>query len=167
MPANTILKEEIVKESRLLVHPHPQQLATDEIALLDAALAATQKAYAPYSDFHVGAAIRLANGEIMQGCNQENAAFPSGLCAERVAFFAAGVQHPGIIIESLAITIRSASKADHDPAAPCGACLQVMRDVEQRQGSPIRIYLKGSGEAVYEAENVATFLPFGFALLKK
>jgi cytidine deaminase len=167
MPTNSILKEEIIKQIRLVVHPNQQQLDEGDLKLLDIALEATQKAYAPYSDFHVGAAIRLANGEIMQGCNQENAAFPSGLCAERVAFFAAGVQFPGIGIESLAITIRSTTKADHDPATPCGACLQVMRDVEQRQGQPIRILLKGSGAAVYEAESVATFLPFSFSLLRK
>lgn len=159
--------KEISKNCQLKVHENAELLEPQVKLLLDGALDATKRAYAPYSDFHVGAAIQLANGELMLGCNQENAAFPSGLCAERVAFFAAGVQFPGVAIESVAITIRSDSKADEHPAAPCGGCLQVMRDVEQRQGSAIRIYLKGAGEPVFEAASVATFLPFGFALVAK
>lgn len=159
--------KEIVRNCKLLVHEGVEALDDQSVALLDAALAATQRSYAPYSDFHVGAAITLANGVQMLGCNQENAAFPSGLCAERVAFFAAGVQYPGVAIEQLAITIRSDSKDDAKPAAPCGGCLQVMRDVEQRQGKPIRILLKGASAPVYEAESVAAFLPFGFALTAK
>lgn len=161
------MMREISKNCQLYVHDTVEHLDLQAQSLLGAALEATKRAYAPYSDFHVGAAIQLANGEQLLGCNQENAAFPSGLCAERVAFFAAGVQFPGVAIESLAITIRSATKADEHPAAPCGGCLQVMRDVEQRQGSPIRIFLKGAGAPVYEASSVATFLPFGFDLVTK
>lgn len=161
------MMREISKNCQLYVHDTVEHLDLQAQSLLGAALEATKRAYAPYSDFHVGAAIQLANGEQLLGCNQENAAFPSGLCAERVAFFAAGVQFPGVAIKSLAITIRSATKADEHPAAPCGGCLQVMRDVEQRQGSPIRIFLKGAGAPVYEASSVATFLPFGFDLVTK
>jgi cytidine deaminase len=167
MRENAETMKEISKNCQLYVHENTEVLDPQAQELLAAALEATQRAYAPYSDFHVGAAIQLANGEQLLGCNQENAAFPSGLCAERVAFFAAGVQFPGVAIESLAITIRSATKADEHPAAPCGGCLQVMRDVEQRQGSPIRIFLKGAGAPVYEASSVATFLPFGFDLVTK
>jgi len=159
--------KEISKNCQIYEYENSELLDPEVQLLLDGALEATKRSYAPYSDFHVGAAIQLANGELVLGCNQENAAFPSGLCAERVAFFSAGVQFPGMAIEALAITIRSNSKSDEHPAAPCGGCLQVMRDVEQRQGSPIRIYLKGAGATVYEAASVATFLPFGFALVAK
>ncbi|MFN3528305.1 MAG: cytidine deaminase [Bacteroidia bacterium] len=159
--------KEISRNCTLRVHAQVDALDAQAQELLDAALLATKSAYAPYSDFHVGAAVQLANGELLPGCNQENAAFPSGLCAERVAFFTAGAFYPGVPIESVAITIRSASKADHEPAAPCGGCLQVMRDVELRQDKPIRVLLKGSGDAVYEADSIAHFLPFGFSLIEK
>lgn len=159
--------KEINRHIRLIEHENDRQLAPEVRDLLAAAVDATKLSYAPYSDFHVGAAIRLEDGTVLQGCNQENAAFPSGLCAERVAFFAAGVQHKGKRIDALAITIRSASKADAEPAAPCGGCLQVMSDVEKRQGSPIRIYLQGNSQPVIEAESVSSFLPFGFSLVGK
>lgn len=159
--------KEINRYIRLIEHENDSQLAPEVRALLASAVEATALSYAPYSDFHVGAAIRLEDGTVLLGCNQENAAFPSGLCAERVAFFAAGVQHKDKRIDALAITIRSASKADAEPAAPCGGCLQVMSDVEKRQGSPIRIYLQGNSAPVIEAESVSSFLPFGFSLVGK
>jgi cytidine deaminase len=127
-------------------------------------LEATRLAHAPYSDFHVGAALELEDGSIVLGCNQENSAYPSGLCAERVAFFTAGTQHKGKKIIRLAITARSVRHDDTGPAVPCGACLQVLREVEKRQQRLITVVLKGSGDEIWKADGLVNFLPFSFDL---
>lgn len=151
-------------DCRLEVVEAPADLTKNELSLLDEALKATAKAHAPYSDFHVGAAIQLEDGTIIHGCNQENSAYPSGLCAERVAFFTAGVQHKGKRITALAITARSGRYNDSGPAVPCGACLQVLREVEKRQDALIPVLLKGSGTTVWKAPGLVHFLPFSFDL---
>ncbi len=151
-------------DCRLEVVEAPADLNKNELSLLDQALKATEKAHAPYSDFHVGAAIQLEDGTFVLGCNQENSAYPSGLCAERVAFFTAGVQHTGKKIVGLAITARSGRHNDSGPAVPCGACLQVLREVEKRQDALIPVLLKGSGTTVWKAPGLVHFLPFSFDL---
>ena len=114
------------------------ELSESDRKLLEAAIEATENAYAPYSNFHVGAALRLADGTIVKGSNQENIAYPSGLCAERTALFAAGSQHPDSVIETLAIVGRN-QQGVLTAASPCGACRQVMAEVETRQGKKLRV----------------------------
>lgn len=120
-----------------------------------------QQAHAPYSHFKVGAAILYEDGEIVSGNNQENPAYPSGLCAERVTLFHAMAQNPGRRITTLAISTRDVDHQSHPFAPPCGACLQVIDDVEHRQGHAIKIILCGAKE-YYVADGVKQFLPFRF-----
>ena len=122
----------------------------------------SHKAYAPYSKFHVGAAVLLADGTMVQGSNQENIAYPSGLCAERTAIFAASAQRPDVRdYQALAIVGRNAS-GEYCEASPCGACRQVLMEYEKNQGHPMRVlcYLEGGRVRVFE--KVADLLPFSF-----
>lgn len=130
--------------------------------LLVKAHEATRLSYVPYSKFHVGAAVRLANGAIVKGCNIENSAYPSGLCAERTALFAAQSQYPGVPIEALAITACSEHTEVVEPVAPCGACRQVMVEAEQRSGVPMRIICQGDTGKVFVFDGVETLMPFIF-----
>ena len=132
---------------------------TDKV-LYQKALDASGRAYAPYSRFQVGAAVLLENGEVITGCNQENAAYPSGLCAERVALFSAGAAWPDVPVVALAI-IACQDGQIKEQIAPCGACCQVMLETEQRSGCPMRILLCGS-EYVRALDSVSTLLPFSF-----
>lgn len=137
-----------------------EELTETERHLADRAIEAARQAYAPYSRFHVGAAALLANGEIVSGSNQENAAYPSGLCAERVTVFYAGARYPDTPVRTLAVTamVDGEIKA---AIAPCGACRQVLLETEQRYGSPIRILLCGK-EKVIAFSSAADLLPFCF-----
>ncbi len=130
--------------------------------LMRKAQQARDKAYAPYSRFNVGAALLLDNGAIITGNNQENAAFPSGLCAERVAVFYAGAQYPGIPIKALALTVHSESKEIVTPVPPCGACRQSLVEYEVTQKSPIAIYFMGASGKVAKAASVQDLLPLVF-----
>lgn len=123
---------------------------------------ALNTSYSPYSEFRVGAAILLESGKIVYGSNQENVAFPSGLCAERVALFTVGAQHRGDPIHSIAITASTEKFLIDSPVSPCGACLQVLGDFEQRQNTPIRVLLYCLGKNVLLSSGVANFLPFQF-----
>lgn len=136
--------------------------AAADAELLQMAHEATDNAYVPYSKFHVGAAVRLANGVIVKGNNIENAAYPSGLCAERVTLFAAQAQYPDVAVEAIAITARSEITAVTEPVAPCGACRQVMVETEQRSGVPIRIICQGNTGKVFVFDGVETLMPFIF-----
>lgn len=130
--------------------------------LLQAAAEAAAGAYAPYSQFHVGAALRLADGSVVAGSNQENVAYPSGLCAERTAIFAASAQRPELRdYEALAIVGRNADGVFCE-ASPCGACRQVLAEYERKQGHPMRVvcYAEGGGARVFGS--VASLLPFSF-----
>lgn len=138
------------------------KFAAADAELLRQAHEATGNAYVPYSMFHVGAAVRLANGVVVKGSNIENAAYPSGLCAERVALFSAQAQFPGVAVEALAITACSEIKDVTEPVAPCGACRQVMVETEQRSGSPMRIICQGNTGKVFVFEGVETLMPFIF-----
>ena len=140
------------------------ELAAGDRELLQRAVEATEGSYAPYSGFHVGAALRLADGTVVVGSNQENMAYPSGLCAERTAVFAASAQRPDCRdYRALAIVGRDAEGRLCE-ASPCGACRQVLSEYEQRQGSPLRVlcYLDGGGVRVFPC--VASLLPFSFVL---
>ena len=122
------------------------ELSDSDRALIADACRAARQSYAPYSHFHVGAALRLSDGSVVCGSNQENAAYPSGLCAERTALFAAGASHPGTPVEVLAIAAcNDEGLFTPQPTPPCGACRQVMLETETRQeGRPMRILLHGT-----------------------
>jgi len=142
------------------------QLTPDERRTWDAARAATAFSYAPYSHFHVGAALLLADGRVFQGTNQENAAYPSGLCAERTALFGlAGsqlaIELPRIV--GMSVAGRAAASADFTAALPCGACRQVMLEYELRQGQPIWLLLPSLAGTVLRFERLADLLPFHFS----
>ena len=133
-------------------------------ALMEQALEAAEGAYAPYSQFHVGAALRLHDGTVVCGCNQENAAYPSGLCAERTAIFAASAQHPECRdYESIAI-VGVNKEGVRCEASPCGACRQVLSEYEQLQGHPLRVICYVDEGCVRVFGSVADLLPFGFQL---
>lgn len=138
-------------------------LLTDADAnLLRAAKAATQLAYAPYSEFHVGAAAILSNGAIVQGTNQENASYPVGICAERVLLGNAAMQYPGQKILSMAISYRSHKRSSDQPLSPCGMCRQALVEFEHRTDSPIRLILGGETGKVMIIESTRLLLPFAF-----
>ena len=126
------------------------------------AKSAADTAYAPYSKFHVGAAIRLENGVCIKGSNQENVAYPSGLCAERVAMFAASSQYPGIPVVAIAITAKTDNFKIDTPISPCGSCRQVLAEYEHLFGKPIRIILTGETGSVYIIDKVEDLLPLSF-----
>ena len=138
-----------------------EELSHDDRLLVEYAMKATAKSYSPYSHFCVGAALLLADGSVVTGANQENAAFPSGLCAERTAIFAAQAQHPDQPVRAIAVAARSASGYTAKPIAPCGACLQVMLEVEHRYGSAIRVLLYGT-DGTYIIDSVKDMLPINF-----
>ena len=141
------------------------EMEPQDRALVDAALEARSGSYAPYSKFHVGAALRLADGTIVKGANQENVAYPSGLCAERTAMFAAGANHPGVAFDALAIVGANGDEVCEMPAAPCGACRQVMAEYQRLYGQPIKIILIGT-HVIYKFEKVEDLLPLIFDSLK-
>ena len=130
--------------------------------LLQKAREASDLAYAPYSNFYVGAALLLENGVVVSGNNQENVAYPSGLCAERVAIYAAGAQYPNVAIKTIAITCKSKSFHVDEPLSPCGACRQAMSEYEMKQNSLIRTILAGEIGGIRVMESIADLLPFMF-----
>ena len=130
--------------------------------LMNQAVEIRKKAYAPYSKFRVGVAIMLDNGEIVLGSNQENAAYPSGLCAERVAIFYAGANFPNAKILQIAITATSDLKNNTTPIPPCGACRQSMHEYEFKQNSDIQIYFMGETGAINKSNSLKNLLPFSF-----
>lgn len=146
----------------LHVHPSEAGLSPEDRRLLEAARRALEGAYAPYSHFRVGAALLLDSGETVIGSNQENASYPSGLCAERVAVFQAGARFPGIPIQAIAIVARSADGRLQVPAAPCGNCRQAILEYETRQDGPIRLLLQAGEGVIYECPSMAALLPLGF-----
>jgi len=129
--------------------------------LINKAKEQTENAYAPYSKFHVGAAVLLENGEIVAGSNQENAAYPSGLCAERTAVFYANSRFPDVAVKALAIVAWTNGKFLTQPATPCGACRQVLLETENRFKKDIPVLLYGT-ENVYLIEKVKDLLPLSF-----
>lgn len=139
-----------------------EELNSENKHLLDEATKASLNAYAPYSKFNVGAAIKCNDGTITIGSNQENAAYPSGLCAERVAIFAAMSQNPNAHIEKVAITIKSHNGNSLEPVAPCGACRQVIAEYEHKQGKKIEIIFSGESGRTIIINGISNLLPFTF-----
>ena len=137
------------------------ELPPEEKNLIDCAKEACSRAYAPYSQFQVGAAVLLANGEVVTGSNQENVAFPSGLCAERTVLFYANSQYPEQAVRSLAIAAYTQGDFVDKPISPCGACRQVILETEMRYRSPVRIFLYGKSE-IYIVEGIKDLLPLAF-----
>jgi cytidine deaminase len=131
-------------------------------SLMNQAIEIRKNAYAPYSRFRVGAAILLDNGKIVLGSNQENAAYPSGLCAERVAIFQAGAVYPSAKIVKFAITAASDTNSTLSPIPPCGACRQSIAEYEFKQDSPIEIYFMGESGEVYKSNSINNLLPLTF-----
>ncbi|NBU91160.1 MAG: cytidine deaminase [Flavobacteriia bacterium] len=142
--------------------PNWKSLNPEEILLVNKAFEAMEKAYAPYSKFKVGAALLLEDGQIIQGNNQENIAYPSGLCAERVALFHAGAQFPGIAVDLICIVAKGDLMPISQLLSPCGACRQVMLESENRQNKPIRIILVNQDNRTMCIDSVQNLLPFGF-----
>lgn len=139
-----------------------EKLPPSDSELIDQAIEALKGSYAPYSDFHVGVALVLDNGEIVTGANQENAAYPSGLCAERVALFYANSKYPDSTVVSLAITVRADHFICNEPVSPCGACRQVIAETEKRQNSTIRIIMKGEKGIARIFNGIENLLPVMF-----
>jgi cytidine deaminase len=139
--------EDLDSESKYLVHKAKE---------------ATHHSYAPYSKFHVGAALLLEDGTLVTGANQENASYPLCMCAERVALYAAAAQHPGKTIQKIAIVAHKKNHKELTPAASCGACAQVMLEFEHRQQKPFEIIILGPGEKWLKCPSATTFLPYGF-----
>lgn len=146
----------------ITVYNDMSELGTEDQALMFQAVAARQHAYAPYSNFRVGSAVVLENGEVVIGNNQENASYPSGLCAERVAIFQAGAKFPNVKLKTMAITATSDNYEVTSPAAPCGNCRQAMYEYEFKQKQPIRLLLMGETGSVIECYSVNDILPLGF-----
>jgi len=153
-----------VKKEYVIYHEYQEdeKLIPSDNKLLEAAFEALQGSYAPYSEFHVGAAVLLGNGEIIKGSNQENTAYPSGLCAERVALFYANAKYPNEPVLALAIT----GKADHfvttAPITPCGSCRQVIAEIEKKQSSEIKVIMKGEKGVTQIVEGIKYLLPLVF-----
>jgi cytidine deaminase len=137
------------------------ELSSLDRELIEAAKEATNRSYSPYSKFSVGAAVRLVNGIVLTGNNQENAAYPSGLCAERVTLFYANSRYPNIAIDTLAIAAQKDNKYSDIPITPCGACRQVLLECEHRYKHSIRILLYGE-KGIYEIKSVNDLLPLQF-----
>ena len=137
-------------------------LPNDVQSLMREAVEIRKNAYAPYSNFRVGAAILLDNGKIILGSNQENAAFPSGLCAERVAIYHAGSVYPNAKIVKMAISAASDSNTTDAPIPPCGACRQSIAEYEFKQETPIEIYFMGEIGAIYKSDSLKNLLPLAF-----
>lgn len=131
-------------------------------SLMEQSIAARHKAYAPYSKFTVGCAILLENGVVVTGNNQENAAYPSGLCAERVAIYAAGAQYPGVAIQMMALTASPVDDSLTIPVPPCGACRQAIAEYENRQQNTIPIYFMGAKGTVMKSNSLKDLLPLTF-----
>jgi cytidine deaminase len=154
--------KEVKIETTLQVYTDIRELPKTIQNLMDAAIEARNNAYAPYSKFNVGAAILLDNEEVVIGNNQENACFPSGLCAERTAIYYAGAKYPKAKILRMAITASSQNQVTDNPIPPCGACRQSIAEYEIKQDQPIEIYFMGVKGKVVKSYSLANLLPLLF-----
>lgn len=156
------MAKEIKKEVSLLIYSE-SELDTQTQKLVNKAREAAKNARAPYSDFQVGAALLLSDGNIVIGNNQENAAYPAGLCAERVAFFSAKANQPDAVILKVAIAALKMKSGENSIPAPCGSCRQVMSEYENEQDPSIELYLTGGEGEVLMSSSVDNLLPFKFS----
>jgi len=138
------------------------ELNQEDQKVLEASLKAAKNAYAPYSGFFVGAAVLLENGEIVTGTNQENAAYPSGLCAERVAIFYANSKYPDVALKTIAICAYHNGQFTKSPTPPCGSCRQVMIEAETRFEKPIKVIMYGQ-DKILVVDNIKSLLPIAFS----
>jgi cytidine deaminase len=145
------------------VYESSDELNEADAFLLSEARSVTQFAYAPYSNFQVGAVARLVNGEIVSGTNQENASYPAGICAERSLLSAAASNHPGIAIETMAVTYNNLKGDSNTPVSPCGICRQSISEFQNRFQKPIRLILSGMKGKVQIIENAGYLLPLAFS----
>ena len=153
---------DIIISTRFSVFESVLELPNDIQNLMTQAIAVRKNAYAPYSKFKVGAALLLDNGKLVLGSNQENAAYPSGLCAERVAIFQAGAIYPDAKILKMAITAASDTNQTTAPIPPCGSCRQSIAEYEIKQDFPIEIYFMGEIGVIYKSDSIKNLLPFMF-----
>ncbi len=137
------------------------ELLLEDINLIKTAKEASERAYSPYSEFSVGAAVLLENGIVVDGNNQENAAYPSGLCAERVALFYANSKYPEISVKTIAVVVKQNGEFNKDPIPPCGSCRQVLMETETRFKTPIKVIMAGENK-VQIIESVSDLLPLNF-----
>lgn len=149
-------------QAEIKVHPDIESLSREDRELISYAIEQLENAYAPYSLFRVGAAVRVEDGTLFPGCNQENASYPLCMCGERVALYNAAANAPGKKPVSLAIVIKNEKKPVLTPVSPCGACRQVIAEFENRYQNPIRIFLKSDGPEIYELQSVKDILPLTF-----
>lgn len=154
--------KEINITTKFSVFDELNELPVSVKGLMEQAVEIRKKAYAPYSKFRVGAALLLDNGKVVLGSNQENAAYPSGLCAERVAIFQAGAIYPDAKILRMAISATADEKPVTSPIPPCGACRQSIAEYEFKQEYPIEIYFMGETGAIYKSDSLKNLLPFMF-----
>lgn len=154
--------KEIKIESKFTVYDSLDELPQEISFLMQKAIEARENAYAPYSEFYVGAAILLDNDKIITGNNQENASYPSGLCAERTAIYYAGAQFPNSKIIRMTISAGSKKQQTTIPIPPCGACRQAIAEYEVKQNSPIEIYFMGETGKVFKSDSLANLLPLVF-----
>lgn len=144
------------------VYQSTDELTSEDRELLNFANQIAENAYAPYSQYKVGAAVRLASGKIVTGNNQENVAYPSGLCAERVALFYASANYPDDHIVAIAITAKAMKFMVKDPVMPCGSCRQVMMEAENQNNRKIRVIMQGEQGKILASQSVENLLPFSF-----
>jgi cytidine deaminase len=143
-----------------------QELNDSDREMMEQAIRASETSYSPYSSFQVGAVVRLTNGEVISGSNQENAAYPSGLCAERVALFFAQARFPEVPVDAIAIFARSTEFKLDKPVTPCGSCRQVMAEYENRHGRKMRVIMGNGDGHVQIIEGIENLLPLMFMLEK-
>jgi cytidine deaminase len=154
--------KEVLIASKFTVYDSVHELSDATKLLMEQAITIRKNAYAPYSKFKVGAAILLSNGKVVLGSNQENAAYPSGLCAERVAIFQAGTLYPRETILQIALSASSDVNETKQPIPPCGACLQAISEYELKQKAGIAISFMGNTGEIYQTESVKNLLPLMF-----
>ena len=154
--------KELIISSSFEVYDSVHELPSEILSLMKEAIEIRKKAYAPYSNFRVGTAILLKNGKIILGSNQENAAYPSGLCAERVAIFQAGAIYPTVEIQAVTISAASDHNPTLKPIPPCGACRQSMHEYEAKQNQEIPVFFMGESGQVYKSNSVSNLLPLSF-----
>ncbi|WP_338358154.1 cytidine deaminase [Yeosuana marina] len=154
--------KEVKIESTLYLYDTLDELPKDVVLLMNKAIEARERAYAPYSNFYVGAALLLDNNKIITGNNQENASYPSGLCAERTAIFYAGSKYPNAKVIRMAISAGSKNNQTTSPIPPCGSCRQAISEYEIKQETPIEIYFMGEVGKIAKSNSLANLLPLVF-----
>ena len=158
----SLFMEKIALNTSATLYNNIEELDLEDSALMAKAIEARKKAYAPYSKFSVGAAFLLENGVIVLGNNQENAAYPSGMCAERVGVWKVGSEFPGMTIKKLAISAASENLTVSKPVGPCGACRQTLSEYEINQKEPIQVLFMGEVGKIVKTESLLSLLPFSF-----